>query len=142
MTRPFRVLLVDDNPADLLLAQEVFEEHGAGLTVTSCASGSEALRHLRTGPHPDVVILDVNMPVMSGFEVLQAIKEDPALVYIPVVMLSTSSQPGDVARAYTLHASSYMVKSTSFQKFVDQVDAFVNFWRESRTPSWPDRQLQ
>ena len=72
-------------------------------------------------------------------KVLQAIKDDPALLSIPVVMLSTSSQPGDIARAYTLHASSYMVKSNSFQKFVDQVDAFVTFWRESRTPSWPDR---
>nr|WP_237427061.1 response regulator [Deinococcus xianganensis] len=139
VSRPFRVLLVDDNPADLMLAQEVFAEHGERLTISTCASGEEALRALRGGPLPDVVILDVNMPVMSGFEVLQAIKDDPALLSIPVVMLSTSSQPGDVARAYTLHASSYMVKSNSFQKFVDQVDAFVSFWRESRTPSWPDR---
>ncbi|WP_229844388.1 response regulator [Deinococcus indicus] len=140
MTRPFQVLLVDDNPADLLLAQEVFSEYDGALSVTTCSSGREALDRLRApGTRPDVVILDVNMPVMSGFEVLQAIKDDPALVCIPVVMLSTSSHPGDVARAYTLHASSYMVKSSSFQAFMDQVDAFVTFWRESRTPSWPER---
>lgn len=137
MTRSFRVLLVDDNPADLMLAREVFSDHGEHLTVTTCSSGEEALSLLRTGDKPDVVILDVNMPVMSGFEVLKAIKDDPQLLAIPVVMLSTSSQPGDIARAYTLHASSYMVKSTSFQKFVEQVDAFVSFWRESRTPNWP-----
>ena len=102
MTRPFQVLLVDDNPADLLLAQEVFHEHGDALNVTTCSSGKEALEYLRApGTRPDVVILDVNMPVMSGFEVLEAIKDDPALVWIPVVMLSTSSHPGDVARAYT-----------------------------------------
>ena len=139
MKRPFRVLLVDDNPADLMLAKEVFADHGEHLTVTTCASGDEALALLRSGETPDVMILDVNMPVMSGFEVLQVIKADPALMSIPVVMLSTSSQPGDVARAYTLHASSYLVKSTSFQNFVDQVDAFVTFWRESHTPSWPGR---
>ncbi|GGR56380.1 response regulator [Deinococcus seoulensis] len=140
MTRPFHVLLVDDNPADLLLAQEVFHEHGDALSVTTCSGGSEALELLRApGPRPDVVILDVNMPVMSGFEVLQAIKDDPALVWIPVVMLSTSSHPGDIERAYTLHASSYMVKSSSFQTFMEQVDAFVRFWKESRTPSWPER---
>lgn len=140
MTRPFQVLLVDDNPADLLLAQEVFSEYDGALSVTTCSSGQEALDRLQApGTRPDVVILDVNMPVMSGFEVLQAIKDDPALVCIPVVMLSTSSHPGDVARAYTLHASSYMVKSSSFQAFMDQVDAFVTFWRESRTPSWPER---
>ena len=131
------LLLVDDNPADLMLAREVFSDHGEHLTVTTCSSGEEALSLLRTGDKPDVVILDVNMPVMSGFEVLKAIKDDPQLLAIPVVMLSTSSQPGDIARAYTLHASSYMVKSTSFQKFVEQVDAFVSFWRESRTPNWP-----
>lgn len=140
LTRPFQVLLVDDNPADLLLAQEVFSEYDGALSVTTCSSGQEALDRLQApGTRPDVVILDVNMPVMSGFEVLQAIKDDPALVCIPVVMLSTSSHPGDVARAYTLHASSYMVKSSSFQAFMDQVDAFVTFWRESRTPSWPER---
>ncbi|GAA0501304.1 response regulator [Deinococcus depolymerans] len=140
MTRPFQVLLVDDNPADLLLAQEVFREHGDALHVTTCSSGADAMAYLRApDTRPDVVILDVNMPVMSGFEVLQAIKDDPALVWIPVVMLSTSSHPGDVARAYTLHASSYMVKSSSFQAFMEQVDAFVRFWRESRTPSWPER---
>lgn len=140
LTRPFQVLLVDDNPADLLLAQEVFSEYDGALSVTTCSSGRDALDRLRSpGTRPDVVILDVNMPVMGGFEVLQAIKDDPALVCIPVVMLSTSSHPGDVARAYTLHASSYMVKSSSFQAFMDQVDAFVTFWRESRTPSWPER---
>lgn len=133
------MLLVDDNPADLMLAQEVFAEHADHLTVTTCSSGNEALVTLRDGAMPDVIILDVNMPVMSGFEVLRAIKADPHLLSIPVVMLSTSSQPGDIAQAYTLHASSYLVKSNSFQNFVDQVDAFVSFWRESHTPSWPGR---
>lgn len=140
MNRPFHVLLVDDNPADLLLAQEVFEEHASELQVETCRSGPEALTTLRQREDlPDVVILDVNMPGMSGFEVLQAIKDDARLRAIPVVMLSTSSQPDDIERAYTLHASSYMVKSNSFQAFLEQVDAFVGFWRESRTPNWPKR---
>ncbi|MVN86353.1 response regulator [Deinococcus sp. HMF7620] len=134
------MLLVDDNPADLLLAQEVFEEHADQLMVTTCRSGAEALEQLRGGdPLPDAVILDVNMPGMSGFEVLHTIKEDRRLRTLPVVMLSTSSQPDDIERAYTLHASSYLVKSHSFQAFLEQVDAFVGFWRESRTTNWPRR---
>ncbi|MBZ9713531.1 response regulator [Deinococcus multiflagellatus] len=140
MNRPFHVLLVDDNPADLLLAQEVFAEHASEMQVDTCRSGPEALDTLRRQPElPDVVILDVNMPGMSGFEVLQAMKDDARLRCIPVVMLSTSSQPDDIERAYTFHASSYMVKSNSFQAFLEQVDAFVGFWRQSRTTNWPKR---
>lgn len=140
MNRPFHVLLVDDNPADLLLAQEVFAEHSSELQMDTCRSGPEALATLRTQADlPDVVILDVNMPGMSGFEVLEVLKADERLRCIPVVMLSTSSQPGDIQRAYTLHASSYLVKSGSFQAFLEQVDAFVGFWRQSRTPNWPKR---
>ena len=141
MPQVITVLLIDDNPADLTLAQEAFEDHSDHVTLITCNDGARAIGLLKDSSRalPDVIVLDVNMPVMSGFEVLEAIKDDPALVWIPVVMLSTSSHPGDVARAYTLHASSYMVKSDSFQAFMDQVDAFVAFWRESRTPSWPER---
>ncbi|MFC3833636.1 MULTISPECIES: response regulator [Deinococcus] len=132
MTRPFHVLLIDDNATDLLLATEAFLELDATVGVDTFASGQHALDHLRATPQdalPDVIILDINMPVLNGFDVLSQLKDDPALQLIPVVMLSTSDYLGDVTRAYSMHASSYLIKSRSFTEFVQQVDAFLVYWR-------------
>ncbi|WP_412030442.1 response regulator [Deinococcus yunweiensis] len=133
MTRPFRVLLVDDNVTDLLLATEAFLELDATVSVVTFASGQETLDYLHASAHenlPDVIVLDINMPVLSGFDVLRHLKDDPDLQLIPVVMLSTSDYLGDVSRAYSMHASSYLIKSRSFTEFVHQVDAFLVYWRK------------
>ncbi|MFC5848222.1 response regulator [Deinococcus petrolearius] len=136
-----RVLLVDDNPEDILLAREVFQEHEARVDLTTCESALDALEHLRrhagAARLPDVVLLDINMPGMSGFELLRAIKEDAGLSHIPVVMLTTSGHPRDVQQAYTLHASSYLMKSENFQGFMEQIDAFVTYWQRNRLRHWP-----
>ncbi|BDP44916.1 hypothetical protein DAETH_48850 (plasmid) [Deinococcus aetherius] len=84
------------------------------------------------------MLLDVNMPAMTGFEVLQAVKLDPQLGVIPVVMLTTSDSRDDITRAYTLHASSYLLKSVDFAGFIAQVESFVAFWSRSRLVQWPD----
>lgn len=128
---PLRILLIDDNPADLILAEEAFAEHYTDVRVTTCSGAAQALTLLRSPGEffPDVVITDLNMPGLSGLDLLRDIKDDPALQLIPVVMLSTSSHPKNVAAAYSLHASSYMVKAASFPDFVHQVDAFVAYWR-------------
>ncbi|WP_027461426.1 response regulator [Deinococcus murrayi] len=140
MSRPLRLLLVDDSLTDRHLAEEVFAEYAGVCEVTTVGSGREALELLRTpgAALPDVVLLDVNMPGMSGFEVLEAMKTDPRLVQIPVVMLSTSNHDQDIARAYTLHASSYLIKSMNFRDFVCQVEGFLEFWTRARLTSWPD----
>lgn len=131
-----RVLLIDDNPADRLLAEEAFAEHAGVVTVSTCEDGPEALQRLQDDrlPLPDVVILDLNMPQMSGFDVIQAIRSVPRIRHLPVVILSTSDRPQDVARAYDLLASSYMVKSRDFPGFVQQIEHFVNFWYDCRFP--------
>ncbi|MBZ9715210.1 response regulator [Deinococcus multiflagellatus] len=128
------VLLIDDDPADRLLAQEAFEEHAGTVQISLCEDGVQALAWLRTPgrPLPDVVMLDLNMPRMSGFEVIAAIRSDPGLRHLPVVILSTSDNPDDVAQAYNLFASSYMVKSKDFPGFLTQVDHFVKFWQDCR----------
>ncbi|MFB9993359.1 response regulator [Deinococcus oregonensis] len=133
MSLPFHYLLIDDNPHDQLLAQEAFH-HLCPECVLSCASsGKEALELLTAQRfEPDVVLLDINMPGMSGFEVLEALKKDVRLRRIPVVMLSTSSSRGDVDKAYTLHASSYLLKSSSFEEFLKQIDNFLNYWRSAQ----------
>ncbi|MFC5848220.1 response regulator [Deinococcus petrolearius] len=128
-----RVLLVDDNPADLLLAREVFQDH-PDVQLTTFQHGPEALDYLQHhgGRLPDVILLDISMPVMNGFELLEKIKRDNVLLHIPVVMLTTSAHPGDVKQAYTLHANSYLVKSESFPEFMAQVDSFVSYWQQNR----------
>ncbi|WP_371827089.1 response regulator [Deinococcus sp. QL22] len=82
---------------------------------------------------PDVVLLDINMPKMNGFEVLAALKQHPRLQTIPVVMLSTSPNSEDVTQAYTLHASGYLIKSVRFQTSLKQVETFIDFWLKQRT---------
>lgn len=126
-------MLIDDNVADQLLAQEAFEQLCPECTLQIFSGGRPALDWLLSAPdHPDVILLDVNMPEMNGFEVLQELKRHPRLALIPVVMLSTSGARGDVATAYTLHASSYLVKAPGFDAFLQQIDTFLTYWRETR----------
>ncbi len=134
MTSARHYLLVDDSPQDRFLAQEAFEQLCPECVLTCAGSGMEALELLHSlGFQPDVVLLDLNMPGMSGFEVLQAMKENERLAQIPVIILSTSSAQQDVAQAYTLHANSYLVKSASFAGFLEQLEKVLHYWQMSRT---------
>ena len=137
--RPLRVLLVDDGAADRELAREVFDQHKTHVVIDTCASGARALAFLQQPDTvlPDVILLDLNMPGMSCFDVLNALKSDARLDRIPVVILSSSTHPQDVERAYSLHASSFMTKQLDFGSFVQQIDAFVTFWLHVRTTSSP-----
>ena len=134
------MLLVDDGRADRELAREVFEDHGDIVTIDTCASGERALNFLHQPDTvlPDVILLDLNMPGLSGFEVLEALKGSDRLDVIPVVILSSSSHSCDVDHAYSLHASSFMTKHVDFGSFVQQIDAFVSFWLQARTTRWPN----
>ncbi|ACO47560.1 response regulator [Deinococcus deserti] len=131
---PSHFLLVDDNPIDLLLAQEAFHEVCPSCALTAAHSGHEALKLLKSTPLPDVILLDINMPGITGFEMLEYLKQDRRLRHIPVVMLSSSSAQRDIHEAYSLHASSYLVKSSEFATFLHQIDAFLTYWQASRVP--------
>ncbi|GGK33364.1 response regulator [Deinococcus malanensis] len=126
-------LLIDDNVADQLLAEEAFQQLCPECTLTCVTHGQTALEMLRAKViDPDVILLDINMPGMNGFEVLQALKADPELAWLPVVMLSTSSAKADIREAYILHASSYLVKAGNFEHFLQQIDTFLGFWQKCR----------
>ncbi|WP_245808289.1 response regulator [Deinococcus hopiensis] len=77
-------------------------------------------------------MLDINMPGMNGLEVLKALKSDRRLAYLPVVMLSSSSNEDDVQAAYALHANAYLMKPHRFEEFVEQMAAFVHYWEQNR----------
>lgn len=134
MLFPAHYLLVDDSPQNRLLAQEAFEALCPDCMLTCVGSGREALT-LFDDPtfEPEVILLDLNMPGMSGFELLKVLKNDPHRVHIPVVILSTSDARQDISQAYTLHASSYLVKSATFAAFLQQVETFLHYWQVNRT---------
>jgi CheY-like chemotaxis protein len=131
--RQIEVLLVEDDPGDVLMTKEAFEDHKLSNQLHVVTDGVEAMEFLRhTGEHadaprPDLVLLDLNLPRMDGREVLQAIKSDPELASIPVVILTTSEAEGDVLRSYSLHANAYVTKPVDFDRFIQvvrQIDEF------------------
>ncbi|WP_229784411.1 response regulator [Deinococcus radiotolerans] len=129
-----RVLLADDNLGDRLLAEEAFAALAQPVDLQFAENGRQALERLRDDRdwQPDVVVLDINMPIMNGFEALQSIRRDPALSLYPVVMLSSSRDPEDIVTAYDLLASSYLTKEQDFPRFMDQIESFVAFWSTCR----------
>lgn len=128
------MLLVEDNPGDVRLIVETLEEYKLYNTLNVVTNGVEALAYLRQeGPHadatrPDLILLDLNLPRMDGREVLAEIKTDTALRQIPVVVLTTSDQPQDVADCYDKHANCYITKPLDFDDFVRVMHSIESFW--------------
>ena len=130
---PIEVLLVEDDPGDVLMTQEAFEEHKLRNRLHVVNDGVAAIAFLhREGayadvPRPDLILLDLNLPRRDGREVLAEIKSDPDLCQIPVVVLTTSQADEDIARSYRLHANAYVTKPVDFERFiwvVRQIDDF------------------
>ena len=131
--RQIEVLLVEDDPGDVLMTKEAFEDYKVSNQLHVVNDGAEAMDFLRQqgehadAPRPDLVLLDLNLPRMDGREVLQAIKSDPGLASIPVVVLTTSEAEEDVLRSYSLHANAYVTKPVDFERFIQvvrQIDEF------------------
>jgi len=130
---PIEVLLVEDDPGDVLMTQEAFAEHKVGNRLAVVSDGDEALAYLRRegkyadAVRPDLVLLDLNLPRRDGRQVLAEIKGDQDLRQIPVVVLTTSQADEDILRSYSLHANAYVTKPVDFERFiavVRQIDQF------------------
>ncbi|HEX6022139.1 MAG TPA: response regulator [Solirubrobacter sp.] len=127
-TQPISVLLVEDDPGDVVLIEEAFEHNKVRNSLTVVGDGVEAMEYLRSGDgRPDLVLLDLNLPRKDGREVLAEIKGDPELRSIPVVVLTTSKAEEDILRSYDLHANAYVTKPVDFNRFIEvvrQIDEF------------------
>lgn len=121
-----KILLVEDNETDIWLFQAAFQALGSHHELEVVRDGERGMVRLREGRPPDVILLDINMPKLDGFEVLSAIRQHPRLRLIPVIMLSSSRDQRDVRRAHELGANSYLCKAT--QDFTDLVGDFDRFW--------------
>jgi len=128
--RPIEILLIEDNPGDVRLTIEGLSESKVRNTLHVAKDGVEAMDLLRRadGPRPDLILLDLNLPRMDGREVLTAIKSDPKLKIIPVVVLTTSRAEQDILRSYELQANCYITKPVDLEKFMTVVKSIEDFW--------------
>ena len=128
------VLLVEDDPGDVLMTREAFEHHKLRNVLDVVTDGEQALQFLRRSgdyadaPRPGLILLDLNLPRVDGLEVLAEIKADPVLKVIPVVILTTSQAQQDVLRSYALHANAYVSKPVDFERFMEAIRQIDNFF--------------
>ncbi|WP_424950247.1 response regulator [Deinococcus sp.] len=134
-TAPFHLLLVEDEHADAELFTELIGEISRDIQIHHVLNGQEALEFVtRQGryvqaPFTNLIVLDLNMPVMNGHEFLKRAKREDRARSIPVLVLSTSDHPRDITRAYHEYASSYVVKPGSFAEYRDLLTVIEGYWR-------------
>jgi CheY-like chemotaxis protein len=132
--QPVDILLVEDNPGDVRLTQEVLRDSKVRNNLIVASNGEEALACLhKKGKfagtlRPDLILLDLNLPIKDGREVLAQIKDDPDLKRIPVVILTTSQAEEDILKTYNLHANCYVTKPVDLEQFVKVVKSLEDFW--------------
>jgi len=133
---PVEILLAEDNPGDVKLTRKALEQGNLVNNLHVVNDGVEAMAFLHNEgeyagkPRPDLVLLDLNMPRMSGREVLEAVKGDEELKRIPVVVLTSSEAEEDIVSSYEMHANAYLTKPVDFDGFIDIVGTIENFWLE------------
>jgi two-component system, chemotaxis family, response regulator Rcp1 len=141
------VLLAEDNPGDVRLTREALRQGSVRMHLNVVADGAEAMAFLRRegsytqAKRPSLVLLDLNMPKMDGREVLAAMKKDPNLVCIPVVVFTSSEADEDIVESYKLHANSFVSKPTFVEQYTSAVKSIEDFWlRVAKLP--PDGGIQ
>ena len=135
--RTIRILIVDDDPADAEIIQELLEECATALEIHVVHDGVDALEHLSSctrvpgGGLPDLVLLDLNMPRKDGREVLQEIRATEQLQHLPVIILTTSQEEEEIEQAYRLGANCYISKPAAMADFERLVNAIELFWMQT-----------
>ena len=134
--KPIEILLVEDNPGDVRLTQESLHDAKVHNNMMVVSDGQEAMAYLRhegeyaNATRPDLILLDLNLPRMNGFEVLDTIKDDLELKRIPVVVLTTSQAEQDIIRSYNLYANAYVTKPVDLEQFMNVIRSIEDFWLE------------
>jgi CheY-like chemotaxis protein len=130
LAEPISILLVEDDPGDVVLVREAFEQNKVRNEMRVASDGVLALEQLREPDQklPDLILLDLNLPRLDGRELLAEIRGDPRLTHIPVVVLTTSDAEADILRSYELHANAYVTKPVDLQQFLGVVREIDNFF--------------
>jgi CheY-like chemotaxis protein len=136
-TEPIAILVAEDNKYDRMILQQAFDELGLNVSLYFVDNGEAVLDYLHrqnayaavaTSPRPALVLMDLNMPRMNGQEALKAIRTDEALRVLPVVVLSTSDNPRQIAQAYANGVNAFMTKPGPYDEFVDLLRKFGAYW--------------
>jgi CheY-like chemotaxis protein len=126
---PIEILLIEDNPGDIELVREGFEEARVANNLRTISDGQEAIDFFMLGEElPDIVLLDINLPKASGFEILETIRSQPKSMEIPVIMLTSSEADADIVKSYQCTANSYVTKPVDFEKFINAIKSLETFW--------------
>jgi CheY-like chemotaxis protein len=129
--QPLNILLVEDDEVDVENVKRAFRKHNIANPLWIAGNGAEALQLLRDGTMPPgrrLILLDLNMPRMTGLEFLHALRKDPALAALPVVVLTTSNDERDKVEAYHLNVAGYLLKPVSFVGFSELMRALNKYW--------------
>ncbi len=142
MKKDIPILLVEDDDVDVENVVRAFEENGIVNPLYVAQHGEEALQLLRFGPPeaaypeplcPGLILLDINMPIMNGIELLGHLKQDPALRSIPVVVLTTSQEETDRQESFKHSVAGYIIKPVEFSDFVNAVRVVEQYWTLSES---------
>lgn len=134
ISNDIEILLVEDNLADIRLIEEAFKEASINYNITAMQDGEKALNYLKKIDEfenvttPDIIILDLNLPKINGLEVLQIVKNDPALLSIPIIILTSSQDSQDVQNSYKGHANCYIQKPENLEGFINLAKQIQMFW--------------
>lgn len=137
MSKTFKILVIEDNEPDLWLLKEALklvEDKDLKLDVSCVTNGQDGIDYvLKNGDYsdvttPDLIFLDLNLPVKNGFEVLKCLKTDALYKMIPIIIYSTSDESGDICASYSLYANSYLTKTFSIIELFDKIKCFSNYW--------------
>jgi CheY-like chemotaxis protein len=143
LTRVRPILLVEDNPMDVDLTLQAFNEHGVANPVVVCRDGEEALHYIAAHPSVDderlpiLVLLDLRLPKVDGIDVLRRAREHDVWKRIPVVVLTTSRENTDIQAAYDLGVNSYIIKPVDFTAFASVVQTIKIYWLLTNEPPFP-----
>jgi two-component system, chemotaxis family, response regulator Rcp1 len=133
-TKPFDILVIEDNPGDARLIKEVLNENKILNNLTILKDGVDAMNFLhrkgehKNAPRPDLIFLDLNLPKKDGREVLSEIKTSDVLKQIPVVIMTTSQSEEDIFKSYSLHANCYVTKPIDLEQFIKVIQSMEDFW--------------
>ena len=131
------ILIVDDNDDDYNITIRALRKSGVDVMVRRCEDGDIALdylyhrgafEHPKTAPRPDIILLDLNLPGTDGKEVLSILKADETLMNIPVIVMTTSSDPVDIEKCYHYGANSYVQKPVGFDNYMVAIEQIKSFW--------------
>ncbi len=129
---PSSILLIEDNSADVDLIRRMLEKVDAGIRITVARDGAEALETIDNwgseSPAPEVILLDLKLPKVSGLEVLKHLKSNPRTKSLPVVVLTSSNELKDIQEAYQIGANSYILKAIDFDNFSQAISLIHRYW--------------